>query len=199
MSNPNYDGDSGLAYTGTVIDAYYEHDDEYDRTRLILETTGDRIQRLNCGKDWMPSADGAVAEHPTKTTFNKRSGIMRFVKSFCELDGGRDLLESRGDVTEAKIWKGLEIDFDQVTDSFKNDAGEEVEYEVLVAKGYSANGSTAAGAADDKSELRDAVTALWDECKPDHAKFIETVYAQQGAVLLDPELVKWVETADNWA
>lgn len=195
MSNPNYDGDSGLAYTGTVLDAYYEYDDEYDRTRLILETTGDRIQRLNTGKDWTPSADGSKVEHPTKTKFHKRSGLQRFIASFIELDGGRELLESRGEPTDAGIWKGIEIDFDQITDTFTNDAGEKVEYEVLQAVGYRADGVTTA----DNTELKAAVEALWAECKPDHQKFIETVYAQQGAVLLDPDLIKWVEDTSNWS
>jgi hypothetical protein len=189
MTN-KWDGESGLGHTSKIVEAYFEYDDEYEATRLILEcegTAGERVERLKCGADWMPTEDGRYAEHPSKETFNKNAGIMKFIKSVSALDGGREILESRGEPTDAYVWKGLTIGFDQA------------EASVTVATSISADGAPALSVVKDKDAVCEKVEALWVETKPDHTKFVETVFAQVGEVLLDPELTKWVETSSNWA
>ena len=200
MSKSKWDGDSGLSYTGTVTDAYFEYDDQFERTQLVMEVAGpngERTERFNVGKGWLPNDGGTMAVHDQKTTFHKSCGLMKFVKSILVLDGGREILEERGDdPTVAAVWKGLTIGFDQIDAAFTSDTGEEVEYQVTVATSISDGGAPPVAAND---ELKAEIEAIWEAGDKDHAKFVEEVFSKKGEVLLDPDLTKWVEDAGNWA
>ncbi len=202
MSNWDQE-DSGLAYTSEVTDAYFEYDDNYrngEEPRLVLETVGDngpRFERIGLGKGWVADDDGKTVSHPTKNTFHRSSGIRKFIRSVLECDGAREILDGRGEQNEAAVWKGLTIGFDNKTDTFTSDTGEEVEYSYTVATSISDDGAETVSAGGD-DEVQAELDALWESTKPDHTKFMEQAY-QIGAVLLDPKLTKQVEDPKNWA
>lgn len=203
MSDKSYDLESGIGFTSTVEDVFYETNDEWfdpDIPRLVLEFANERRIQLKTGAGWEANKKGDTVTHPTKSSFTRNSQLGRFLGSFIKLDGARDLLEKRGHATEAKIWKGLTLTVDEVEDSFKDrETGEDVQFSYRVVTAFEADGKAASAKADGWDDaIKAKLDEQWAASEGNHATFMEKAYANVPEIATEPDLMKLVEDASNW-
>lgn len=162
MSNqPEWGGERGGFddFEYTFEEVKFGYDERYDAMRgkstLRFLVTGTAVlddgsvhngsnQAWNTGKGWDPIEGGAaVAKEdgsevkPMKNPFHYQSGYAGLVRAAIGCGAG-DVLNARcgGDptnLTKAAVWSGLKFRLQRLPQgTFKNDAGEEVEYSALL-------------------------------------------------------------------
>lgn len=118
--------ESGLPdnLTLTIIDARFTTNEQYNSGQsLMLEWDGETDDPDNaeltvgfsCGGGWDAEDRGQRAVHMKKKHFVKNSRIGKMIVRALELGAG-PTLESRGDMTDARVWVGLK--FHMIRESF---------------------------------------------------------------------------------
>lgn len=135
---------SGLIedFDGTITDAYYGFDAGYNNgATCLLKLTvkpddpnlfeeGETVLMYPAGEKFEPADNGASVVHESgkQKNFHKNSGVGLLIGSVGELDGGIDLLKSKGEAWDAAIWNGLHVSFYGKEFSWKDKQGEEHTY-----------------------------------------------------------------------
>lgn len=197
---PTEDGVYGpdTPWTGTVKESVFKTDPRYNNGETLLlawtmETDSDDPEfeefevTFPCGNNWETNDGGATAERidGRRAKFNSNSGYGRVLNRVTGRDstladnfnGILDVLEKRGEPTNAKIWEGLTFVFDEESKDFGGDIGVKtrlmpVEY-VGQAKSQAGKGSGGGktGKKPSKAAVRKKVVALAQE-HDDHDEFL---------------------------
>lgn len=111
----SWDTDSGLPddFDFYISDASFGYRNEYQNGEVSLliwegESPDEDVESIiwPCGAGWEATKGGDAVEHPKRNRFVKTSMMGRLInRVVTEL--GVDDMRSRGNATEAKVWKGL--------------------------------------------------------------------------------------------
>ena len=200
---PTEDGVYGpdTPWRGTVKSAEFKTDPRYNNGETLLlewvtETDSDDPEfeeftvTFPCGNNWETNDGGATAERVDgkRPKFNSNSGYGRVLNRVTGRDadladnfkGILDVLENRGEPTNAKIWEGLTFVFDEESKDFGGEIGVKTRLMPVEfageAKGSSGGsggkkGSSGGGKKPSKAAVRKKVVALAQE-HDDHDEFV---------------------------
>lgn len=142
----SYELSSGLVdeFDGQILDAWFTVDNSYNADVTVLKLHVKALEPdvfpaedqntteliFPCTKGFEATDKGARLIHDSgkPRKIHKSSGLGLLVGAVCELDGGVDLLKSRGPATSADIWKGLSFTFENREFSWKGSDGQEHTY-----------------------------------------------------------------------
>ena len=126
--------ESGLPdnLTMTITDAHFTTSEQYNSGQsLILEWIGDTddpdnaelVVGFSCGGGWDAEDRGLRAVHMKKKHFVKNSRIGKMITRCIELGAG-PVLESRGDMTDARVWVGLKFHLSRESFDYGGEIGQ---------------------------------------------------------------------------